>query len=227
MHPDEVMQAIDALASGDVRAGMARFGIPTDKARGVSTPHLKALARKIGRNHALAAKLWASGVFEARAVAALIDEPDRVTRAQMERWARDLDSWAICDACCCYLFRRTPFAWEKAVEWAGRKAEFVKRAGFALMAYLAVHDKAADNAAFARLLPIIEREADDDRPFVRKAVNWALRQIGKRNRHLNALAITTAERVRARGTRAARWIAADALRELRGAAMQARLKRSV
>ena len=225
MHPEEVMQAIDALASGDVCAGMARFGIPTDNARGVSTPQLKALARRIGRDHALAGRLWASGVFEARVVAAFIDEPDKVTRAQMERWVRDLDSWAVCDACCCYLFRRTPFAWDKAVEWAGRQAEFVKRAGFALMAYLAVHDKGASDAAFAELLPIIEREADDDRPFVRKAVNWALRQIGKRNARLNTLAIAAAERVRDRGTRAARWIAADALRELRGSAVQARLAR--
>jgi len=225
MQPDEVMQAIDALASGDVRAGLARFGIPTDNARGVSTPQLKALARRIGRDHALAGRLWATGVFEARAVAAMIDEPDNVTRVQMERWARDLDSWAVCDACCCYLFRRTPFAWDKAVEWAGREPEFVKRAGFALMAYLAVHDKAAGDGAFAKLLPVIEREADDDRPFVRKAVNWALRQIGKRNARLNVLAIATAECVRARGTRAARWIAADALRELRGAAVQARLAR--
>jgi 3-methyladenine DNA glycosylase AlkD len=225
MQPEEVMRAIDALASGDVRAGLARFGIPSHKARGVSTPQLKALARKIGRDHALAGKLWDTGVFEARALAALIDEPDRVTRAQMERWARDLDSWAVCDACCCYLFCRTSFAWDKAMAWAGRRPEFVKRAGFALMAYLAVHDKAADDAAFARLLPVIERESDDDRPFVRKAVNWALRQIGKRNAALNALAITAAERVHARGTPAARWVAADALRELRGAGVQARLKR--
>jgi 3-methyladenine DNA glycosylase AlkD len=225
MHRDEVMRAIDALASGDVRAGMARFGIPTANARGVSTPQLKALARRLGRDHDLAGRLWASGVFEARVVAAFIDEPDKVTRAQMERWARDLDSWGVCDACCCYLFRRTPYAWAKAVEWAGRKPEFVKRAGFALMAYLAVHDKAADDDAFAALLPVIEREADDDRPFVRKAVNWALRQIGKRNRRLNGLAIAAAERVRARGTRAARWIATDARRELRGPAVQARLAR--
>jgi 3-methyladenine DNA glycosylase AlkD len=223
MQSDDVMQAIDALASGDVRAGMARFGLPTDNARGVRTPQLKALARRIGRDHVLAGRLWATGVFEARVVAAFIDEPEKVTRAQMERWAREFDSWGVCDACCCYLFRRTPFAWAKAVEWAGREAEFVKRAGFALMAYLAVHDKAADDAAFAGLLPVIEREADDDRPFVRKAVNWALRQIGKRNARLNALAIAAAEHVRARGTRAARWIAADALRELRGAAVQARL----
>jgi 3-methyladenine DNA glycosylase AlkD len=219
------MRAIDALASGDVRASMARFGIPTDNARGVSTPQLKALARRIGRDHALAGRLWASGVYEARIIAAFIDEPDKVTRAQMERWARDLDSWGVCDACCCYLFRRTPFARSKAIEWAGRRPEFVKRAGFALIAYLAVHDKTASDKSFSELLPIIERESDDDRPFVRKSVNWALRQIGKRNARLNGLAIAAAERIRARGTCAARWIAADALRELRSAAVQTRLAR--
>jgi 3-methyladenine DNA glycosylase AlkD len=142
----------------------------------------------------------------------------------MDRWARDLDSWGICDCCCCYLFRKSPFAWPKAVAWAAKKPEFVKRAGFALMAYLAVHDKAADDASFLKLLPIIERESDDDRPFVRKAVNWALRQIGKRNLRLHAEAVAAGERIRARGTRSARWIAADALRELRKEKVLARLR---
>jgi 3-methyladenine DNA glycosylase AlkD len=224
MDHEEVLQAIESLASGRVRESMQRFGIPIDNARGGSTPALKALARKIGPNHRLALRLWATGLFEARAIAALIDEPDKVTRRQMESWARDLNSWAICDACCCYMFRRTPFAWEKAVEWAGRQGEFVKRAGFALMAYLAVHDKAADDDRFVELFPIIERESDDDRPFVRKAVNWALRQIGKRNMRLHAPAIETAERIKARGTHSARWIAADALRELRSDTVRARLK---
>src|SRR5262249_29937877 len=141
-----------------------------------------------------------------------------------DRWARDFNSWGICDCCCCYLFRNTPFAWTKAVAWAAKKPEFVKRAGFALMAYLAVHDKEADDTAFMKLLPIIERESDDDRPFVRKGVNWALRQIGKRNLRLHAHAIATAERIRARGTRSARWIAADALRELRNEKILARLR---
>src|SRR6516225_7305174 len=201
---------------------MKRFGINVDNARGVTTPALKVLARKIGRDHQLALQLWDSGIFEARAVAALIDEPDKVTRPQMDRWTRAFDSWAICDGCCCYLFRKTPFAWAKAVEWSAKKPEFVKRAGFSLMAYLAVHDKKADDARFAELLPAIERASDDDRPFVKKAVNWALRQIGKRDLWLNALAIRTAEAIRARGTRSARWIAADALRELRSEAVQTR-----
>jgi 3-methyladenine DNA glycosylase AlkD len=224
MTPDEVLRAIEALASGRVRESMQRFGIPIANARGVSTPALHALARKIGHDHQLAQRLWATGLFESRVVAALIDEPDKVTVRQIERWARDLNSWAICDACCCYLFRQTPFAWEKAVTWAGRKSEFVKRAGFALMAYLAVHDKTASDERFAELLPIIERESDDDRPFVRKAVNWALRQIGKRNVRMHSLAIAAAERIRVRGTRSARWIAADALRELRDPKVRARIR---
>jgi 3-methyladenine DNA glycosylase AlkD len=224
MRSAEVLQAIESLASGDVRDSMKRFGINVDNARGVSTPALKALARRIGRDHQLALQLWDSGVFEARAVAALVADPGKVTRSLMDRWTRAFDSWAICDGCCCYLFRKTPFAWAKAVEWAGKKPEFIKRAGFSLMAYLAVHDKVAANTRFSALLPIIEREADDERPFVKKAVNWALRQIGKRNLRLNELAIRTAEVIRARGTPSARWIAADALRELRGEKVQARLR---
>jgi 3-methyladenine DNA glycosylase AlkD len=223
MQLEEVLQAIDALASPAVVTSMAQFGITTDNARGVKTPQLKKLARQIGRDHALAKKLWHTGIFEARVIAAMIAEPDKTTRSQMDRWTKQFDSWAVCDACCSYLYRRTPFAWEKAVEWAGAKAEFVKRAGFALMAYLAVHEKKTPDTEFERLLPILERESDDDRPFVRKAINWALRQIGKRNLRLNGLAISTGERIRARGTRAARWIAADALRELRGEAVQRRL----
>jgi len=225
MTSNDVLQAIESLASGRVRESMQRFGIPIDNARGVSTPGLKALARAIGRDHALAQRLWASGIFEARVVAAMIDEPEKVTKRQMENWARDLNSWGICDACCCYLFRRTPFAWEKAAAWSSRKGEFVKRAGFALMAYLAIHDKDAADARFIDLIPLIERESDDDRPFVRKAVNWALRQIGKRNRRLHPIAIKAAERIKARGTRSARWIAADALRELRSNAVRERTQR--
>jgi 3-methyladenine DNA glycosylase AlkD len=221
---EDVLRAIDSLSSGRVSESMKYFGIKIDNARGVSTPALHALARKLHRDHQLAQRLWASGIFEARAIAALIDEPNKVTRRQMERWARDLDSWGICDACCCYLFRKTPFAWEAAVAWSSRKEEFVKRAAFALMAYLAVHDKVATDEEFVDLLPIIERESDDDRPLVRKAVNWALRQIGKRNARLHAKAIAAGERIKARGTRSARWIASDALRELRSAKVRARVQ---
>src|SRR5262249_2543724 len=150
------------------RKGMERFGIRTDKAHGISTPQLKALAQQLGRDHTLAAELWQTGILEARLLAALIEEPAKVTRGQMDRWAKAFDNWAVCDGCCCYVFRKTPFARAKAVAWAGRKAEFVKRAGFALMAYLAVHDKESDDEAFAEWLPILERESDDDRPYVRK-----------------------------------------------------------
>jgi 3-methyladenine DNA glycosylase AlkD len=224
MEADRILQTLDALASDAVRESLKRFAIPIAGARGIKTPDLHALARKIGRDHQLAAALWETGIFEARALAALVDEPEKVTRSQMDRWARAFDSWAICDCCCCYLFRKTPFARAKALEWAAKKPEFVKRAGFALMAYLALHDKAWADAVFVEFLSFVEDAADDDRPFVRKAVNWALRQIGKRNRHLHPLAIQTAEAIRTRGTRSARWIAADALRELRSAAVQARLR---
>ncbi len=225
MQAKQVLQTLNSLGSAEVRAGMKRFGITADRVHGINAPTLKALARKIGKNHDLAEQLWGTGIYEARTIAALIAEPKKVTRAQMERWVRDFDSWAICDTCCGYLFRDTPFAWDKAIAWAGRRAEYVKRAGFSLMAYLAVHDKQAQDEQFAKLLPIIERESDDDRNFVRKAINWALRQIGKRNRQLNALAIDAAQRIQARGTRSARWIAADALRELRNAAVQNRLNK--
>jgi 3-methyladenine DNA glycosylase AlkD len=184
---------------------------------------MHALAREAGRDHALALELWSSGVHDARHIAALVADPARVTEALMERWARDFTSWDVVDTCCCYLFIYTGFGWKKTVEWSRRRAEFVKRAAFSLMAYLAIHDKAASDAQFLGLLPIIEREAFDERNFVRKAVNWALRQIGKRNLRLNSSAIASCERIRRQDSRAARWIAADALRELRSEAVQKRL----
>jgi 3-methyladenine DNA glycosylase AlkD len=223
MSAHEILRTLRSLGSKKAREGMERFGITSNHALGISTPVMKSLARKIGRDHALAAALWSSGIFEARIIAALIDEPEKVTRGQMDRWVKVFDSWAICDGCCCYLFRRTPFAWSKAVEWSKHRSEFIKRAGFSLMAYLAVHDKEAHDKAFEKLLPIIEREARDERLYVRKAVNWALRQIGKRNLRLNRLAIQAAKRIRAQGTSSSRWIAADALRELQSQAVQARL----
>jgi len=222
---DDVLTRIRALGSKKDREGMARFGINTTNACGVSLTALRKLAKEIGRGHSLALKLWRSGLHEAQLLATIIDEPDRVTERQMDRWVRDFDSWDTCDVCCSNLFDRTPFAWRKAVEWAARDEEFVKRAGFAMMAALSVHDKAASDAAFVKLFPIIRREATDERNFVRKAVNWALRQIGKRNRPLNLKAVAVAERVRKIDSRAARWIAADALRELTGEAVQKRLRK--
>jgi len=215
---------LKALGNPENAAGMARFGVHVKKAYGVSTPALRQLAREIGRDQNLSLQLWTTGIHDARHLAALVGDPTRVTPAQMERWARDFASWDVVDGCCCHLFVYTPHAWKKALAWSRRKEEFVKRAGFALMAYLAVHDKQAADKEFLRLLPIIQRGARDDRHFVKKAVNWALRQIGKRNARLNRSAIATGQAVRALGTPAARWIASDALRELTSSAVRKRLE---
>lgn len=212
---ERVLRELRAAGSEESRAGMARFGIDTANAFGVPIAVLRPLARRVGRDHALAEALWASGIHEARILASMVDEPEKVTVRRMEEWARDFDSWDLVDQCCANLFARTRPAYRMAERWAGRRPEFVKRAGYALMASLAVKDKVAPDAPFQRFLGIIERGADDDRNFVRKAVNWALRQIGKRNERLRGKAVRTAERILAQGTRSARWIATDALRELR------------
>ncbi len=219
-----VIKRFRELGNPKARASMAHFGIRAKIAYGLSAPQIHRLARQIGKDHQLAQQLWRTGIHDARHVAALIDEPARVTETQMERWARDFDSW---DGCCLYLFILTKPAWKKAVQWSRRDEEYMKRAGFSLMAYLAIHDKQAEDAKFARLLPIIRRHAGDDRNFVKKAVNWALRQIGKRNLRLNRLAVRTAKQIRRMDSRSARWIAADALRELTGPAVQRRLRRKV
>jgi 3-methyladenine DNA glycosylase AlkD len=203
---------------------MARFGIETQRAYGVSLPTLRRMARDIGTHHALALDLWTSGIHEARILASMIDDPRQVSERQMEQWVAGFDSWDVCDQCCSNLFDKTPFASRKAVEWSRREAEFIKRAGFVLMAALAVHDKRARDEAFLRFLPLIQREARDPRNFVRKAVNWALRQIGKRNLQLNRASIRMARAIQKIPSGSARWIAADALRELRGEAVQRRLR---
>jgi 3-methyladenine DNA glycosylase AlkD len=204
--------------------GMARFGIQTSNSLGgIAMPRLQKLAKEIGKDHQLAGQLWASGIREARLLACMVADPKATTREQMERWVADFDSWDVCDTCCGYLFDRTSVAYSKALEWSSREEEFVKRAGFALTAFLVVHDKKAPDEKFMQFLPVIKREATDDRNFVKKAVNWALRQIGKRNMRLNLAAIETAQEIREIDSRSARWIAADALRELKGDAVQARL----
>jgi 3-methyladenine DNA glycosylase AlkD len=203
--------------------GMAHFGTRTRKSYGVSTPKLHQIARKIGKNHALGLQLWNAGIHDAKHLGVMISEPERVTAAQMERWVKQFYSWDICDGTCCQLFAHAKPAWQKAREWCSRKKEFEKRAGFTLAAYLAVHDKEASDVEFRGILKAIEREAWDERNFVKKAVNWALRNIGKRNLALNYEAIALAEKIRQQGTKAGRWIAADALRELRSDAVQKRL----
>ena len=206
--------------------GMARYGINTQKALGITVTQLRTVARTIGRDHALATGLWESEIHEARLLATMLDEPARVTEAQMEAWVHDVDSWDLCDQLCGNLFDRTRFAFRKAVEWSSREDEFVKRAGFALMACAAVHRTDVDDEQFEVFLPVIRAEATDDRNFVKKAVSWALRQIGKRSPELNRKAIATAEQIRRIDARAARWIAGDALRELQGEAVQERLRQA-
>ena len=220
-----VLRELKVLANPRVRARMAYFGVDVPKAHGISVPVLHSLAKRIGKHHLLAQQLWSSGIHEARILAALIGESEKVTAVEMERWVRDFDSWDVVDAACCYLYAHARPAWRKAAEWSQRREEFVKRASFSLVAYLSYKDKAAHDARFAQFLRVIEREAYDERNFVKKAVNWALRNIGKRNVRLNREAIRAAERIRLRDSRAARWIAADALRELKSAAVQKRLRR--
>jgi 3-methyladenine DNA glycosylase AlkD len=222
---DSILQRLRALGDPKAIEGMARFGITTRKAFGVTTPDLRRMAKEIGKNHDLAQKLWSVDVLETRGLAALVDEPSKVTEKQMEQWVKDFDNWAVCDGCCANLFDKTIFAWKKAVQWSRRNDEYEKRAGFTLMAALAVHDKKAHDNQLLPFLSIIKRESTDERNFVRKAVNWALRQIGKRNLALNKRAIQVANEIQKINSRSARWIAADALRELKSAAVQQRLKK--
>jgi 3-methyladenine DNA glycosylase AlkD len=219
----EIVEKIKSLASSENVAGMARFGINVTSAYGISVYTLRKMAKEIGKDHGLALELWESGIHEARLLACLIDRPDMVTGEQMEGWVKDFDSWDICDVCCSHLFDRTAFAYRKAREWSEREEEFVKRAGFALMAALAVHDKKASDETLAGFLPVIKREAMDGRNFVKKAVNWALRQIGKRNLKLNEMAVKTAGEIKQIDSKSARWIASDAIRELTGEKVQRKL----
>jgi 3-methyladenine DNA glycosylase AlkD len=212
----DIVAHLRTLRSTRDVAGQRRFGItPRGELLGIRAPVLREIARRHRRDHPLALALWATAVHEARIIATLADDPRQVTRGQMERWARECDNWAATDACCCVLFDRTPFAIAKAHAWSRRRAEFVKRAGFVLMAGLAVHRQELPDEVFLGFLPAIRREAADGRNFVKKAVNWALRQIGKRNPRLRRAAITEARALRKLDSSSARWIAADALRELK------------
>ena len=220
----EILTRLESLGSSANVADMARYGIIAKKAFGVSAPAIRAIAKEVGRNHGLVLKLWSTEIYDARILAAFIDDPELVTEKQMEAWVKDFDNWAICDGVCIHLFRKTPFAWKKAKAWSKRKEEFVKRAGFTLFATLAVHDKQADDKKFIQLLPTIKREARNERNGVKKAVNWALRQIGKRNLALNKYAIQTAKEIKKIDSPAARWITSDALRELTSESIKVRVK---
>lgn len=209
-----ILAELQALRSSENLTGMARLGINTANALGVPVATLRKMARNIRRSHQLASELWGSGIHEARILASMASEPERVTEAQMERWVLDFDSWDLCDQTCSNLFGKIPWAWDKCVQWSGREEEFVKRAAFTLMACLAVRAKDAADDQFETFFPIIKRESGDGRNYVKKAVNWALRQIGKRSPVLREKAIACAREIAETGTPSARWIASDALREL-------------
>lgn len=227
MNADEIIKKLESLENPENIAGMKHFGIVTKKAFGVSAPMLKDLAKEIKKQtknrHFLALELWQTEIHEARIIAYLIDNPKEVTESQMDNWVKDFDNWAICDGTCGHLFCKTEFAYKKVWEWSESEEEFIKRAGIVLIAWLAVHDKKASDDKIVDFLRILEQKSDDERNFIRKAVNWSLRQIGKRSLYLNKLAIESAERIKSQNTKSARWIAADALRELRNEKVQARL----
>ena len=217
----EAVSWLKARGNPKFRDGLARYGLPTEKAFGVSVATIKQYAKTLGRDHGLATALWETGWTDARMLAAMVGEPDRVTPREMDAWCRDFDSWGIVDTVCFTLWDRSPHAWKKAKQWTTRKPEFEKRAGFVLMACLAAHDKAAKDAAFLEFLPLIEKGASDDRNFVKKGVSWALRHIGHRNAKLHAAAIRTARRLGASDDPTRRWVGKDALRDLlRPAVMQ-------
>jgi len=227
---EQVQSALTWLkrtGSKRVRDGMARYAIPSDKAFGVSMSNIQKLAKLLGRSHELAAALWDSGWYEARMLTAYVDEPARVTAAQMDRWARDFDNWAICDTLCFALWDRTPHAWAKVAQWSDKRGEYVKRAAFALLWGLTVHDKLAGDKPFARGLLLIERAATDERHFVKKSVNMALRAIGKRSPTLNAAAVAVARRLADAPEPAPRWVGKDALRELTSPSVTRRLAHRV
>lgn len=223
---EEIIEELESLSNPESVAGMARYGINPAKAYGVSIPNLRAVARRTGKNHELARLLWDTGIHEARILAGMIEDHSALTDEQMERWAADFNSWDLCDQCCNNLFRKVTCAHDKAVAWMSRPEEFVKRAGFVLAACLAVHDKKASDEQFARFLTLIERESGDGRNFVKKAVNWALRQIGKRNLALNAQALECAYRIREADSPSAKWVASDAIRELTDEKVKNRLPAS-
>ena len=223
---DEVQTALLWLEEKSTlrdRENLARFGITANKAFGVSMANIQVLAKRLGRNHDLAAALWDTGWYEARMLTSFVDEPARVTPAQMDRWCRDFDNWGICDTVCFFLFDRTPHAWTKVAQWHDKRDEFIKRAAFALIACLALHDKSAGDEPFAESLLLIERAATDDRNFVKKGVSWALRGVGRRSAALNAAAVTVARRLADSPQAAARWVGKDALRDLTKPAVIRRL----
>lgn len=222
---EEVLTKLKDKARPDQLKGMARYGITVERRFGTSVPDMRKLAKELGKNHKLALKLWRTGIAEAMIVAAMIDEPNKLTKEQMDDWVKDFDSWDVCDQVCMNLFKKTPFAWTKILDWSEREEEFVKRTAYALLACLAWHDKKAEDETFIKLFPVIKRGATDERNYVKKAVNWALRNIGKRNLNLNKAAIAVAREIQQIDSKAAHWIASNAIKELESEAVQRRLKK--
>lgn len=217
---NNIIERLKSLSNPGAVKGMARYGINPEKNLGISIPHLRQVAKEIGRDHKLALDLWATGIHDARILAGMIDKPDMVSERQIEEWVSEFDSWDVCDEVCINLFEKLPLAYNKAAEWSRRSEEFIKRAGFALMAILAVRDKKAGDEKFVEFFPYIKKESTDGRNYVKKAVNWALRQIGKRNLNLNKMAVRLGEEIYAIDSGSAKWIASDVLRELKSEKIQ-------
>ncbi|MCP4707839.1 MAG: DNA alkylation repair protein [Planctomycetes bacterium] len=224
MQLKEIIQRFEDLSNPETVAGMERYGIKSEKIYGVSIPEIRKLAKEIGTDRKLAHQLWKVNCRERRILAGMIDQPAEVPETQLDQWVTGFDNWEVCDQCCMNLFEKTPFAYKKAKQWSKAKEEFIRRAGFVMMARLAVSDKKAADQKFEAFLPLIVKRADDERNYVKKAVSWALRQIGKRNRHLNQKAIAAARQIQKTDTKATRWIASDVLRELTDQKTQKRLK---
>ncbi len=222
---DKVLEDMRRAARPENVAGMARYGICPKGTWGVTMPELKAIAKRYGKDHVLAIELWETGVHEARILAALTGEPSKVDRRLMDKWVREFDSWDVCDQVCSYLFSRTALAYEVIPDWARADEEFVRRAGFVILAALAVHDRKEDDSTFIHYFPLIEEQAGDGRNYVKKAVNWAIRQMGKRSLGLRAECLVLLERIKAQGSSSAKWIASDALRELNSPEVIARLEK--
>ena len=223
MEYEEVIIKLKSLSNPKAITGMVKYGITPENTYGVSIPNLRKIAKQAGINHKLSQRLWRADIRETKILASMIDNLEMVSEEQLEHWVKEFDYWEICDQCCMNLFEKTKFAFKKAIDWSVKEEEFIKRAGFVLMARLAVSDKRADNKKFEEFFPIIKRESTDERNYVKKAVNWALRQIGKRNLNLNNKAINTAKQIQKMNSKAAKWIAADALRELTSESVKKRL----
>jgi len=224
MNVDEIIKELKKHSNPKDREGMARFGINPEKALGIRIPVLRQLAKQLGKNHNLAQQLWDTDIHEARILATMIDDPKLVTEEQMNDWVKDFNSWDICDQCCSNLFDKTEFVHKKILEWVKDEREFVRRTGFVLIATSSVHNKDWEDKDFERYFPLIEKYSDDDRNFVKKAVNWALRQMGKRNKTLNEKCIVLAKKIQKKDSKSARWITNDAIRELEDPKIQERLK---